>query len=209
MVDGQLRPNRITEPRLLTVMGALPREDFLPPGLLARAYVDEDVRLPGGRALMEPMIIARLIQLLALRPGDRVLVAGAGTGYAAAILAGLGGRVTAVEADAGLLAIARPALAAHTAPGAVTLVEAPPAGGHPAAAPFDAILIEGAIPALPDALVAQLAEGGRLAAILAGGAPRTRAVLGRRVGAGFGTVDAFDCATLPLPGFATRPSFVF
>ena len=209
MVDGQLRPNRITEPRLLAIMGALPREDFLPPGLIARAYVDEDVRLPGGRALMEPMIIARLIQLLALRPGDRVLVVGAGTGYSAAVLAGLGGRVTAVEADAGLLAIARPALAAHAAPGAVTLVEAPPAGGHPVSAPFDAILIEGAVPALPDALVAQLAEGGRLAAILSGGAPRTRAVLGRRVGAGFGTVDAFDCATLPLPGFATRPSFVF
>jgi len=209
MVDGQLRPSRVTEPRLLAVMGSLPREAFLPVAVLARAYVDEDVRLPGGRGLMEPVVLARLIQLLAVRPGDRVLVVGAGTGYGAAVLAGLGAKVTAVESDPTLLAIARPALAAMTPPGAVTLVEAPPAGGHPAGAPYDAILVEGTVPALPDALVAQLAEGGRLAAVLATGAPRPRAVLGRRIGASFGTVDAFDCATLSLPGFAPSPSFVF
>jgi hypothetical protein len=74
MVDGQLRPNRINDPRLLAAMGEIARERFLPPSMAARAYVDEDVRLPGGRALIEPMVIAKLVQLLSIRDGDRVLV---------------------------------------------------------------------------------------------------------------------------------------
>ncbi len=209
MVDGQLRPNRVTDARLLALMGQIPRETFLPPGLSARAYVDEDVRFVGGRGLMEPMIIARLIQSLAVRPGDRVLVLGAGTGYGAAVLAGLGARVVAVEAEAALLAVARPALAGLVAPDAVRLVQGPPAMGFPDGAPYDSILVEGAVPMLPEAVTAQLAEGGRLAAVLGAGAPRPRAVLGRRVGEAFGLVDGFDCATLPLPGFAATPAFVF
>lgn len=209
MVDGQLRPNRVTDARILAVMSTLPRENFLPPGLSARAYVDEDVRFVAGRGLIEPMIIARLIQSLSVRPGDRVLVLGAGTGYGAAVLAGLGARVVAVEAEGALLAIARPALAGVVAPDAVRLVEGPPAIGFPAGAPYDAILVEGAVPMLPEALTAQLAEGGRLAAVLGAGAPRPRAVLGRRVGQAFGLVDGFDCATLPLPGFAATPEFIF
>ena len=90
MVDGPLRPNRVTDPRLVAAMLAIPREDFLPPGLAPRAYTDEDVPLPGGRALIEPMVIARLLQLLALRNGDRLLILGAGTGYAAAVAAACG-----------------------------------------------------------------------------------------------------------------------
>ena len=113
MVDGQLRPNRVTDPRVLDAMRELPREDFLPATARALAYADEDVPLPGGRALVEPMVIARLAQLAAVRPGDRALVVCAGTGYGAAVLARCGARVTAVESDATLAGIAQKALAAH------------------------------------------------------------------------------------------------
>src|SRR5919202_5397107 len=99
MVDGQLRPNRVTDPRVLDAMRDLPREDFLPRAAQARAYADEDVPLPGGRALIQPMVIARLAQLAAVRPGDRALVVCAGTGYGAAVLARCDARVTAVESD--------------------------------------------------------------------------------------------------------------
>lgn len=211
MVDGQLRPNRVTDPALLAAMGGIPRELFLPAGLAARAYSDEDVPLPGGRVLIQPMMIARLIQLLALRDGDRLLVAGAGTGYGAAVAALCGARVVAVEDDAGLLAIARRAVTGHIAPEALRLVQAPPTEGAADGAPYDAILIEGAIPAVPEAIAGQLAEGGRLATVLTGAARGVvaRAVLGRRVGGSLTLTDAFDCPTAALPAFLPRPAFTF
>ena len=211
MVDGQLRPNRVVDPRLLAAMGEIPRERFLPPHLAARAYVDEDVRLPGGRALMEPMVIARLLQLLAIRPGDRVLVLGAGTGYAAAVAAQCGAEVVALEEDAALVAAALRALAGLIAPAALRLVEGPITEGDVAGAPYDAILIEGEVPEVPPSIIGQLAEGGRLATVLAANARgvSSRAVLGRRVGGAFSLSDAFDCATLPLPAFRRAPGFVF
>ena len=211
MVDGQLRPNRVVDPRLLAAMGEIPRERFLPPHLAARAYVDEDVRLPGGRALMEPMVVARLLQLLAIRPGDRVLVVGAGTGYAAAVAAQCGAEVVALEEDAALVAAALRALAGLIAPAALRLVEGPITEGDVAGAPYDAILIEGEVPEVPPSIIGQLAEGGRLATVLAANARgvSSRAVLGRRVGGAFSLSDAFDCATLPLPAFRRAPGFVF
>lgn len=211
MVDGQLRPNKVTDPLLLAAMGALPRERFVPAALAPRAYADEDVRLPGGRALIEPMVIARLLQLLRLREGDRMLVLGAGTGYAAAVAARCGARVVAVEDDPALLGIARQALDGLLPAGAVSLVQADPVQGHAAGAPYDAILIEGEIPAVPPAIAAQLAEGGRLATILPGAArgQAARAVSGLRAGGSFSVTDAFDCATLALPHFQAAPGFVF
>jgi protein-L-isoaspartate(D-aspartate) O-methyltransferase len=211
MVDGQLRPNRVTDPRIISAMLAIPRERFLPPNLAARAYTDEDVPLPGGRALIEPMVIARLLQLLAIRDGDRMLVVGAGTGYAATVAASCGARVTALEDDAALLAIARRAAPAFASPVALGFVEGPVLGGHPAGAPYDCILVEGEVPEPPAAIADQLAEGGRLATVLAA-AERglsSRAVLGRRVGGSLSVTDAFDCATLPLPAFRRAPGFVF
>lgn len=211
MVDGQLRPNRVVDPRLLAAMGEIPRERFLPPNLLARAYVDEDVRLPGGRALIEPMVIARLLQLLAIREGDRVLAVGAGTGYAAAVAAQCGAQVVALEEDAALIAAARRALAGLVAPAELRLVEGPIVAGHASGAPYDAILIEGEVPEVPAAISGQLAEGGRLATVLEAAARgvSSRAVLGRRIGGAFSLTDAFDCATLPLPAFRRAAGFVF
>jgi len=107
MVDGQVRPNKVIDPRVIRAMRSIPRERFVPPHLANLAYVDEDVALGRGRALMEPMVIARLVQLARVREGDRVLVVGAGSGYGTALLAACGGRVTALEEDEALLAIAR------------------------------------------------------------------------------------------------------
>jgi len=210
MVDSQLRPNRVTDPLLLAAMGDLPRHLFVPASLVARAHADADLPLPGGRAMLQPMAIARLLQLLALRDGDRLLIVGAGSGYSAAVAARLGARVVALEQDQALLAVARRVLPGLFSPGMIEVICAPLPAGHPATAPYDAILIEGEVPAVPPVIAGQLAEGGRLATILAGG-PRgrgPRAVLGRRASGGFSLTDAFDCATAALPAFQPVPGFV-
>jgi protein-L-isoaspartate(D-aspartate) O-methyltransferase len=206
MVDGQIRPNKVSDPRLLEALGDLPRERFLPPPLRTRAYLDEDVSLPRGRALMEPMVLARLVQLLAPRPGARALVVGAGTGYGAAVLARMGAAVTAVEEEAELAAIAREAFAACLPPAAVRVVEDLPAADGEA---FDAILVEGEVPEVPERLSGLLAQGGRLAAVLGGGRRNGTAVLGQRIGGAFTVTPAFDCAVAALPAFAPPARFVF
>ncbi|TCZ54999.1 protein-L-isoaspartate O-methyltransferase family protein [Roseicella aquatilis] len=209
MVDGQLRPNRVTDPRVLDAMRELPRENFLPASARVRAYSDEDVPLPGGRALVEPMVIARLIQLAAVRPGDRVLVLCAGTGYGAAVLARCGAQVVAVESDQTLAGIAARALAANLPAGAVRLESGRPAQGFAAGAPYDAILIEGEVPEVPQAVAEQLAEGGRLVTVLGGGQRSGVAVLARKLGGSVTVTPAFDCATVPLAEFTPAPGFVF
>jgi protein-L-isoaspartate(D-aspartate) O-methyltransferase len=214
MVDGQLRPNRVTDLRILAAMLELPRERFLPPALAPRAYADEDVPLPdGSRGLTEPMVLARLVQLLAAREGDRTLVVGAGTGYATVLLARIGAQVTALEEEGPSLAMARK-LVTGFGPypiAAPRLVAGGLAAGCAEGAPYDVILIDGQIPEIPAAIAGQLAEGGRLVAVL-DAVPRgrsSRAVLGRRLGGTFSVTDAFDCATLPLAAFQPAPGFVF
>ena len=208
MVDGQIRPNRVTEPRLLEALRLTPREAFVPAAAASRAYTDEEVPLPGGRALMQPMVLAKLLQLAAIRPDERVLVVCAGTGYGAALAARLGARVVALEPDAGLRAIATAALAGEAA-GSLRLEAGDPTEGFAAAAPYDVILVEGEIPAVPEALSAQLAEGGRLVAVLAQGRGQGVAMLGRRLGGALTLTAAFDAAVAPLPAFHPAPGFVF
>jgi protein-L-isoaspartate(D-aspartate) O-methyltransferase len=209
MVDGQLRPNRVTDPRVLDAMRTLPREQFLPVALRSRAYVDEDVPLPGGRCLMEPMVFARLVQLAAVQPGDRVLVVCAGVGYGAAVVASLGAQVTALETDAALRDSARAALAGLSLSGTVVVRDGVPREGFASGGPYEAILIEGEVAEVPEALSAQLAEGGRLVAVQGAGTRGGRAVLGRRIGGAFSVTPVFDCATFALPDFAPEPGFVF
>lgn len=209
MVDGQLRPNRVEDPRIVAALRDLPRERFLPPALAARAYADADVPLPGGRAMLKPLVLARLVQLAGLRRGERALVLCAGAGFGAALMAAIGGSVTAVESDPVLVALARGALAATTAPGAVTLVQADPAAGHAAGAPWDVIMIEGGVAEVPRAIEEQLAEGGRLVAIGLAGGPPGRALLTRRAGGAFSVLRDFDAHAPALPGFAGAPAFAF
>jgi protein-L-isoaspartate(D-aspartate) O-methyltransferase len=208
MVDSQVRPNKVTDSRIIAAMRSLPREAFLPPGLAARAYADENVPLGHGRVMPAPMIVARMVQTSGIADGDRVLVVGSGGGYGAALLARCGSVVTAVEDDPTLLAVARKALAEH-APG-VTLVENSIAAGAPARAPFDCIFIEGAAETLPDALVAQLGADGVLVMVRCeAGVRMGQAVLGRKIAGAVSFVPVFDCALPPLPALRRAPEFVF
>lgn len=209
MVDGQVRPNRVTDPRILLALLEVPRELFVPPALRVRALADEDLALGNGRVLLQPMTIARLLQLATPRSGERVLVLSAGTGYGATLLAHLGAQVVAVEDDPVLADLGSAAIAAsHLPPGSLRREAGLPAAGFPAGAPFDLILVEGAIPAVPNALVEQLAEGGRLVAIRQPPGRVGAAILGRRVGGSFSAVEAFDVQGTPLPAFTPRPGFV-
>jgi protein-L-isoaspartate(D-aspartate) O-methyltransferase len=209
MVDGQLRPNRVEDPRIVTALRELPRERFVPPALAARAYADADVPLPGGRAMLKPLVLARLVQLAGLKRGERALVLAAGTGFGAALMAAIGATVTAVEADPALLAIARAALPAAVPADSVTVVQADPARGHAAGAPWDVILIEGGGGEVPSAIEEQLAEGGRLVTIGLAGGPPGRALLARRAGGTTTTTAEFDAHAPALPGFAAAPAFAF
>ena len=215
MVDGQVRPNKVIDPRIIRAMRSIPRERFVPPHLANLAYTDEDVPLGRGRALMEPMVIARLAQLARVRDGDRVLVVGAGTGYGAVLMAACGGRVTALEEDEALLAIARRTVP-EFAPGAA-VVAGPLAAGQAIGAPWDAILIEGAVRAIPPAIALQLnPAGGRLVTVLT---PGSVASGGQGVLAEPGQHSApsaalraqpmFDCATPLLPPLLPAASFQF
>ncbi len=208
MVDSQVRPNKVTDPRILTAMRTLPRERFLPPALAPLAYSDEDVPLGRGRVLLAPMETAKLLQLLAPVAGERVLVVASGVGYGAAVLAACGARVIALEEDPALLALAQPALAA-LAPG-VTQVVGPLGAGWAADGPYDAVLIEGTVTAPPPAVVAQLKqETGRLVTVLRAGGGLGRAVLGEATSAGLQMRPAFDCATPPIPSLVPKPEFTF
>ena len=209
MVDGQIRPNRVSDPRILDAMRALPRELFVPPHLAAMAYVDEDLPLEAGRVLMEPLIIARLVQMARVRAGDRVLVVAAGTGYGAALMAACGGEVTALEEDDALMAIALRILP-RVAP-SVRLVDGRLSAGLPDGAPWDVVMIEGAVSAIPTELAAQLGPAGRLVTVVsAPGAPGGRAVLAEQAGGqGLRSLAMFDCGTALLPGLRSAPAFSF
>ncbi len=203
MVDGQVRPNQVSDQRVIEAMRGLPREAFAPAGVLA--YADMDIDLGQGRFLAAPLLTARLAQLaLASRPAE-VLVVGAGSGYLAAILAACGARVVALEEEARL----QNGALAQYAP-QVESVRGPLVAGYPAGGPYDAIVIEGAVPEIPENFAAQLAPGGRVIAVLAEGdepAGLGRAVSAEAVGTGFVTVRAFDCTARLLPAFRRAPAF--
>lgn len=209
MVDSQIRPNKVTDPAVLNAFLEVPRELFVPEALRGAAYIDEDLPVARARFLMEPMVLARLVQTAVVRPTDLVLNIAGGTGYDAAILGRLGRSVVVVEADAALADAARAALAACRA-GNVTVVTADPAKGHQAQAPFDVILFSGAVAQVPDALAQQLTEGGRLVCVeKAGDGAVGQAVLVERVPGGFSRRVLFDAAIAELPGFEPAPAFLF
>jgi protein-L-isoaspartate(D-aspartate) O-methyltransferase len=208
MVDSQIRPNRVTDSRILSAMRRLPRERFLPPNVWPLAYADEDVPLGNGRFMMEPMVFAKLLQAANLRDNERVLVIGAGAGYGAAVLAACGCRVTALEDDASLLALAGTVLPIE-APG-VSLISGPLAAGWAGNAPYDLILIEGAVPEIPPALAAQThRETGRILAAIYSPGRVTQAVIAEATAFGLGLSTLFDCGTPPLPSLRKAPEFAF
>jgi protein-L-isoaspartate(D-aspartate) O-methyltransferase len=212
MVESQLRPNEVTAPRLLAAMRALPRERFVPRRLSTLAYMDESIEVfpaidgAPARFLLAPMVLARLVQLAAVEPDDSVLDVGCATGYSTIVLGRLAQRVVALESDP---ALAREVAARVRELGTANCVvtEGPLADGAPGEAPFDAILLEGAVPAVAPALIGQLAEGGRLVAMVHEG-PLCRAYAWQRSGKTVDRQPAFEGAADPLPGFEAPAEFV-
>ncbi len=209
MVEGQLRPNKVTNSELLAAIGELPRERFLPEGLRAVAYADDDVPLGNGRFLMEPMVVARLIQALQPAADDRALVIAAGRGYGAALVARLVKSVVAVESDTTLAGSANQILK-ELGIANVTFHVGKMEDGAAASAPYDIVLIEGAVREIPQSILDQLAEGGRLATVLAvgTGALGVAQLVVKEGGVTSGR-PLFDAGTPSLPGFAPRPRFTF
>lgn len=204
MIESQLMPCGVVEPRLVAAFAAVPRERFVAPARRALAYVDAAQPLGEGRAMMPPLTLGILLQGLMPLGGERALVVGAGTGYSAAILRHMGLDVTALEESPALAEAARAALGADA-----RVVEGPLAEGWPADPPYDLMLIDGAVEVLPEALAAQVRDGGRIAAVISGDDGVQRATLGRRV-AGITHLEPLaECGAPLLPGFARAPRFEF
>jgi protein-L-isoaspartate(D-aspartate) O-methyltransferase len=213
MVDNQVRPNGVTDLRLVAVMLDIPRERFVPPDKAALAYMDGDLLIDAGgpgkaaRFLLAPMVLARLIQTADIRETDRVLDVACGTGYSSAILARLAASVIALEEDRDLADKAA-RLLARSGVGNAEVVRGPLIDGWTASAPYDVILINGAVEYIPEALLAQVKESGRLIAVV-GTAPIGKAMLYRCAGGDVSGRPIFDAAGPPLPSFVKPRTFVF
>jgi protein-L-isoaspartate(D-aspartate) O-methyltransferase len=210
MVEGQIRTNDVTELNLLAAFNEVPRELFVPERWQAIAYLDRDVPVGegGGRGLLKPMVLAKLIQAAAVGQGDRVLDVGCATGYSAAILAKLGRLVTALEEDDRLAAPAQRALGAAGI-GNATVVTGKLTDGWPRDAPYDVILLNGSTEVAPQSLLDQLSPaGGRLVAVV-GRVPIGRGTVYRRSGTHVSAHPEFDAVAPLLPGFSKPPAFVF
>ncbi|MFT8712083.1 protein-L-isoaspartate O-methyltransferase family protein [Komagataeibacter rhaeticus] len=209
MVDAQIRPAQVSNPAVIAAMRALPRELAVPPALRAFAYADQNLPLGEGRYLTEPRVTGRMLQVADIQPGARVLVVGAGTGYVAALLAGMGQGlvVTALESDARLAAAGRD-LCRQWAPD-VHWHEGALVKGDAADGPYDLILIDGAVRQVPPALVAQLAEGGRIIAPICADGGVTSVSLVLPTPQGSAAQPLFDAAVPLLPELEPAPAFVF
>lgn len=212
MVDCQVRTVDVTEYPVLDAFSAVPREEFVPDALKPLAYIDEDllVSAPGAapRYLMEPGPLARLVQLAQIMPTDRVLDLGPASGYSTAILATLAAHVTGVEPDAALAETASATLA-RLGHDNVTIIAGPLAAGHAAGAPYDVILFEGAIELLPDVIADQLADGGRIVAVVGSNGLAGKATIFTRSGRTVSGRPAFNTHVRPLPEFVRPKAFVF
>jgi len=200
MVESQLRPQGVTDPRVLDAMASVQRENFLPDRTRPLAYVDRSVAIGDGRFLPSPAVLGRLLTEMMLEPGQHVLVVGAGTGYSSAVLNHVGLNVVALESSAELADRAREL--------GIDIVEGPLEAGWKKLAPYDRILIDGAVESIPDTIVDQLADGGRLGTGLVDRGI-TRLTVGRKAGGAFGCLSLGDAGTPTLPGFSKPEVFTF
>lgn len=207
MIQGQLRPNKVGDSSLIAAMQTVPREMFVPRSKRDVAYVDEDLEISPGRWLMEPIVFARLVQAAEIQATDAVLDVGCATGYSAAILCQLASAVVGIECDADLVERANNAIA-QLELGNAAVINGQLEAGYAKEAPFDVIFIGGAVETIPDALIDQLAEGGRLITVqIQQGVGR--AILGKKSAGVFGVTDFMDAQTPLLPGFQRPDTFSF
>jgi protein-L-isoaspartate(D-aspartate) O-methyltransferase len=213
MVDGQVRPNDVTDPRILGAMLEVPRERFLPSVKMDLAYLDLDLPVLEGadgrarRRMVKPMLLAKMMQAAGIRDEDSVLDVGCATGYSSAVIARLARTVVALEEDSTLALAAKDTLYAL----GITNVSAEIgalAGGYAARAPYDVIFLQGATEVEPRSLFPQLRDGGRLVCVQSGSAAG-KAVVYRRAGADVSGWPVFDATATILPGFTAAPAFVF
>ena len=212
MVDGQVRPNDVTDIRILDAMLAVPREAFVPAHQRALAYLDLDLDVSEGavakRFLIKPQVLAKMLQAAEIKETDKVLVAGSVPGYAATVVvARLAGQVVATESDPAQVAKASDVLAQLSLSN-LTFKAAGAADGDPANGPFDVIVLDGATEIVPERLYGQLKEGGRLIGVFAATRP-PRATIVTRSHGDFGHRALFDASVPVLPGLERLPAFVF
>jgi len=206
MIDSQLKPCGVVSSRAVSAFFSVAREDYVAPSRRRLAYVDAAQPLGNGREMMAPLSLGYLVEDAAATPTDTVLVVGATTGYAAAVLSHMAGRVVALESDADLAAKALANLGSYPN---VEVVEGPLEAGWAAGAPYSIILIDGAVEVLPPELIAQLAEGGRLFAILHGTDRVSRAARGRKQAGTLHLEPFAESAGTVLPPFRRAPAFRF
>lgn len=200
MVENQLRPQGVTDPLVLAAMGKIEREKFLPPQTRGLAYVDRAVLMGDGRYLPAPAVLGSLLTQMMVVRGQHALVIGAGTGYSSAVLEAMGLVVTTLETSSELAAAARQ--------NGLDVVEGPLEAGWKKDAPYDQVLIDGAVEFIPDAIVDQLANGGRLGVALVDRGV-TRLIVGRKAGGAFGYLSLSDAGVPALPGFSLPQAFTF
>ncbi len=213
MVDNQLRTYDITDLTVLSAMNQVPREFFVPQGREMLAYSDQplvvgDAGTEGPRTMLAPMVLARLLQHLQIREGERVLDVAGGLGYSAAVMARMGARVVALESSEALAERTRANVERLGLP-SVEVAVGPLEGGAPQHAPFDAILMNGTIQRRPDTILGQLVDGGRLGCIEGPGNKASRATLYVRAGEVYSSRPVFDAAAPVLTPFRHEPGFVF
>jgi protein-L-isoaspartate(D-aspartate) O-methyltransferase len=207
MVDTQVRPSDVTKFPIIDAMLRLPREEFVPDSLVEAAYIGENLALDGGRVLLDPRTLAKMLDALEITRSDLVLDIGCATGYSSALILRMAQAVVAVEEDDALAHAAESALA-RTGSETVVLHKGPLAQGAAAHAPYDVMIVQGGIEEFPQALVGQLREGGRVAALFMQGALGV-VRLGIRKGDEVTWRDIFNAAAPVLPGFAATAVFNF
>jgi protein-L-isoaspartate(D-aspartate) O-methyltransferase len=205
MIASQLRTNSVSDPRVLAVLDAVRREDFVPEGRRALAYVDIPIPLGGGRVLNAPLVTARLLVEAELAPGEKVLLIGGCTGYAAALIAALGNAVVSVESNTAMSLAAAKSLAGNAL---VKCITGPMAAGSPEDGPFDLLFIDGAVAHVQAGLVAQLREGGRIVTCLVENGV-IRLAVGQKRGGTASFQSIVDMEAAILPEFITPSSFSF
>ncbi len=213
MVESQLRTNKVTDERVLDAFLTVPRARFVPPALRGNAYVDSDIPLGNGRAVMAPMVLARMLQAASIGLHDKALVIGCGSGYTTALVSKIAASVVSVDSDTGCCTATRGAIG-DLGYANVQVVEGPLATGWRAAGPYNVIVISGAVTTIPAGVSDQLAEGGRLVTVLEPdsrlpGAGVGQATLMTRAEGALSSRAMFDAAVCLLPEFGRAPGFVF
>jgi protein-L-isoaspartate(D-aspartate) O-methyltransferase len=207
MVEGQIRTNKVTDNRIVAAMAAVPREIFVPKALAGVAYIDEDIPIAPGRYLLEPLVLARLLQAAEIKEDDVVLDVGCGTGYSTAILARLAAVVVALEDNTNLAEGATDKLAELGADNAAVLGGKLPEG-VPDQGPYDVVVINGSIEHLPDTILEQVTDGGRIVTVVTDEGIG-RATLFHVSGGKVSRQRLFEASVPPVAGFGNERGFVF